>query len=85
MISPTGTYDLGGRDPEPLVNIRSTFDVALQSATQDAVDLIEAPAAIVAIEPSSGGVPAVSQNEAANERGPIALTGLYPPGPLSTR
>ena len=38
------------------------------------------PAAIVAIQPSTGDVLAVAQNAPADAQGPIALTGLYPPG-----
>ncbi|MFP3468011.1 penicillin-binding transpeptidase domain-containing protein, partial [Leifsonia sp. SIMBA_070] len=34
----------------------------------------------MAISPSTGGILAVAQNDAANKEGPIALTGLYPPG-----
>src|ERR1044072_9376456 len=35
---------------------------------------------IVAIKPSTGEILAVAQNGAANSEGPIATTGLYPPG-----
>jgi len=80
VVNPTGTFDLGGREPESLRNIRTSFDVALQAAAQNAVDAQDAPATIVAIEPTTGGVLAVAQNRRADDQGPIALTGLYPPG-----
>ena len=35
------------------------------------------PAAIVAIQPSTGNLLAVAQNAPADAQGPIALTGLY--------
>lgn len=57
-----------------------TLDLRLQLAAQAALADIPQAAVLVAIEPSSGGVLAVAQNAAANSQGPIALTGLYPPG-----
>lgn len=80
VVNPTGTFDIGGREPESLLNIRTSFDVALQAAAQQAVDAQDAPATIVALEPSSGGVLAVAQNRRADEQGPISLMGFYPPG-----
>ena len=80
VINPSGTFELGGREPESLRNIGTTIDVALQAAAQNAVDAQDAPATIVAIEPTTGGVLAVAQNPAADAQGPISLTGLYPPG-----
>ena len=49
-------------------------------AGRDALAAIPTPAAIVAIQPSTGDVLAVSQNAPADAQGAIALTGLYPPG-----
>lgn len=80
LVNPTGSFEIGERPPESLLNIRTTFDVALQSAAQSAVDGNDAPATIVALEPSSGGVLAVAQNRPADAQGPISLMGFYPPG-----
>lgn len=80
LVNPSGTVELGGREPASLRNIRTSMDVSLQAAAQNAVDTQDAPATIVAIEPTTGGVLAVAQNTAADDQGPIALTGLYPPG-----
>jgi cell division protein FtsI/penicillin-binding protein 2 len=49
-------------------------------AADDALAPIPTPAALVVIQPSTGDVLAVGQNPAADAEGPIALTGLYPPG-----
>lgn len=69
----------GSHDPV----VSTTFDATIHAAAQAAVDEITAPgqqAVIVAIQPSTGGVLTVAQNAAADAEGPIALTGLYPPG-----
>ncbi|MCF8569287.1 penicillin-binding protein [Gordonia sp. HY002] len=60
--------------------VRTTLDVALQQAANDAVGGSKRPTMLVAIRPSTGGIVAVAQNSAADEQGPIALTGLYAPG-----
>ncbi|GGL01755.1 penicillin-binding transpeptidase domain-containing protein [Nocardia jinanensis] len=75
-----GTTRIAGADPRPTADIRSTIDVGLQRAAKTALDPITTPAAIVAIRPSTGAILAVGQNAAADTEGPIALTGLYPPG-----
>lgn len=64
----------------PITTIPTTFDTNLQAAAQAAVDQVEGQAVVVALQPSTGGVLAVAQNAAADAEGPIALTGLYPPG-----
>lgn len=66
--------------PGPKVTL--TLDPAIQDAAQAAVDPIELPAVIVALEPGSGEILAVAQNAAATDEGPIALTGQYPPGSI---
>ncbi|MFC3242453.1 penicillin-binding transpeptidase domain-containing protein [Gordonia humi] len=66
-----------GTSPDP---VRTTLDVALQQAATDAVAGEKRPTMLVAIRPSTGGILAVAQNDAADEEGPIALTGLYAPG-----
>lgn len=75
-----GTTRIAGADPRPTTDIRSTVDAGLQRAAETALDPIDTPAAIVALRPSTGEILAVGQNAAADTDGPIALTGLYPPG-----
>lgn len=78
--SPTGETVLGQEQPAETEPIMTTLDLGLQSAAQNALGSIEEPASIVAMSASTGGVLGVAQNEAADEQGPISLTGLYPPG-----
>ncbi|MGV9616186.1 penicillin-binding transpeptidase domain-containing protein [Nocardia xishanensis] len=78
--TPTGTERIAGQDPRQTTDIATTLDVGLQRAAEDALAPIREPAAIVALQPSTGNVLAVAQNAAADAQGPIALTGLYPPG-----
>ncbi|MFI6865885.1 penicillin-binding transpeptidase domain-containing protein [Nocardia sp. NPDC050406] len=78
--TPTGTQRVAGRDPQPTNDIRSTLDLGWQRAAESALAPITQPAAIVALQPSTGNVVAMAQNSAADAQGPIALTGLYPPG-----
>ncbi|WP_245720387.1 penicillin-binding transpeptidase domain-containing protein [Nocardia uniformis] len=76
----TGTQRIAGQEPVPTSNIRTTLDMRLQRAADAALDPITTPAAIVALQPSTGNIVAMAQNSAADAQGPIALTGLYPPG-----
>ncbi len=64
--------------PAPSVTI--SLDRAVQNAAQGAVNTTGKKAMIVAIKPSTGEILAVAQNAAADSEGPIATTGLYPPG-----
>lgn len=80
IANPGGSDRIGGEVPSPLDPIRTTLDIGAQSAAQRAVDTREEPAVIVAMRASTGEVLAVAQNEEADEQGPIALTGLFPPG-----
>jgi hypothetical protein len=57
----------------------STLSVPVQKAAQAAVDSQGLPTVLVAIQPSSGGILAVAQNQAAGSE-LIALNGLFPPG-----
>ncbi|ASF08766.1 putative penicillin-binding protein [Nocardia brasiliensis NBRC 14402] len=75
-----GTQRVGGRDAKPTTDIATTLNIDLQHAAEAALAPITQPAAIVALQPSTGNVVAVAQNDAADAQGPIALTGLYPPG-----
>lgn len=78
--TPQGTERIAGQDPQPTADLTTTLDIDLQHAAEDALTPLTQPAAIVALQPSTGKVVAVAQNEAADGEGPIALTGLYPPG-----
>jgi cell division protein FtsI/penicillin-binding protein 2 len=75
-----GVQRVGGQDPKPVADIDTTLDIGMSRAAEDALAPIPTPAAMVVIQPSTGGVLAVGQNPAADAQGPIALTGLYPPG-----
>lgn len=77
---PQGARRVAGRDPRPTADLPSTVEPALHRAAEAALAPIGTPAAIVALRPSTGAVLAVAQNAAADAQGPIALTGLYPPG-----
>ncbi|MGS2810149.1 penicillin-binding transpeptidase domain-containing protein [Nocardia sp. MW-W600-9] len=75
-----GTQRIAGPDATPTADIATTVDIDLQNAAEAALTPIAQPAAIVALRPSTGEVLAVAQNAPADAQGPIALTGLYPPG-----
>ncbi|WP_336086896.1 penicillin-binding transpeptidase domain-containing protein [Nocardia sp. SSK8] len=78
--TPEGTQRIAGPDATPTTDIATTLDIDLQNAAEAALTPIATPAAIVALRPSTGEVLAVAQNDPADAQGPIALTGLYPPG-----
>jgi hypothetical protein len=75
-----GSERVGGQDPKPVADIASTLDIGMSRAAEDALARISTPAAMVVIRPSTGDLLAVGQNPAADAEGPIAMTGLYPPG-----
>jgi cell division protein FtsI/penicillin-binding protein 2 len=58
--------------------VRLTLDSAIQAAADASLEPVSRPAAIVALQPSTGKVLAVANS--ANAPGDIALTGQYPPG-----
>ena len=64
--------------PAPSVTI--SLDRAVQNAAQGAVNTTGKKAMIVVIKPSTGEILAVAQNAAADSEGPLATTGLFPPG-----
>ncbi|MFD1814455.1 penicillin-binding transpeptidase domain-containing protein [Rhodococcus gannanensis] len=81
LVQSDGTAQwLAGQDGTAAPDIATTLDPAIQASAQAAIADLPQQAAIVAIRPSTGGVLAVAQNSAAGAQGPIALTGLYPPG-----
>jgi cell division protein FtsI/penicillin-binding protein 2 len=69
---------LGEIAARPGKAVRTTLDPTVQNAADAAVAAVTTPAAIVAIQPSTGNLLAVSNNTAAP--GDIALTGRYPAG-----
>ncbi|WP_246009877.1 penicillin-binding transpeptidase domain-containing protein [Actinokineospora cianjurensis] len=71
--------NLFGTVTPPKEPLRTTVSVKTQNAAQAAVDSVSAPAYLVAIQPSTGGILAVAQNTTAGTA-PKALNGLYPPG-----
>ncbi|MEV0295550.1 penicillin-binding transpeptidase domain-containing protein [Nocardia sp. NPDC050710] len=79
-LIPDGAEYIAGQEPKPTSDIPTTLDIGLQRAAEDALAPIAQPAAIVALQPSTGNVVAMAQNAAADMQGPIAFTGLYPPG-----
>jgi hypothetical protein len=76
----TGAQRIGGQDPKPVADIASTLDIGMLRAAKNALAALTTPAAMVVIQPSTGNLLAVAQNAPADAQGPIALTGLYPPG-----
>ncbi|OZM70228.1 penicillin-binding protein [Amycolatopsis antarctica] len=72
--------ELRAEPARPADAVVSTLSRRVQGAAEDALGPVPVPAAIVALEPETGELLAVAQNPAADEQGPIALTGRYPPG-----
>jgi Penicillin binding protein transpeptidase domain/NTF2-like N-terminal transpeptidase domain len=64
--------------PAPSVSL--TLDRSIQNAAQRAVAAVGKQAMIVVIRPSTGAILAIAQNAAADAQGPLATTGLFPPG-----
>src|SRR5271156_4870846 len=67
-------------EPSPAASVSISLDRTVQNAAQHAVDNQGRQAMIVVIKPSTGEILAVAQNAAADALGPLATTGLYPPG-----
>ncbi|MDO5670932.1 MAG: penicillin-binding transpeptidase domain-containing protein [Corynebacterium sp.] len=66
---------------QPAPSIRIGLDHDIQQAAQEAVNMrADMEAMLVAIRPSTGQVLAVAQTGAADKKGDLALSGLYPPG-----
>ena len=61
-------------------DVTLTLDTVTQQAAESVVGTMAKPTMIVAVQASTGEIMAVAQNPAANALGPVALTGLYPPG-----
>jgi Penicillin binding protein transpeptidase domain/NTF2-like N-terminal transpeptidase domain len=67
-------------EPSPAPSVSISLDRAVQNAAQHAVNNQSRQAMIVVIKPSTGEILAVAQNPATDAVGPLATTGLYPPG-----
>ncbi|MBX9638970.1 MAG: penicillin-binding transpeptidase domain-containing protein, partial [Mycobacteriaceae bacterium] len=67
-------------ESSPAPSITLTLDRTVQNAAQHAVDGRGGKAMIVVIKPSTGQILAIAQNAEADVDGPIATTGLFPPG-----
>lgn len=74
------TDALTATPPGDTAPIRTTLDTRLQLLAQQAVATEPRPTVLVAISPATGGILAAAQNAAADGQGPIAFTGVYPPG-----
>jgi hypothetical protein len=72
--------ELKAEPPRPAPAVVSTLSAKLQAAAERALGTEPHAAALVAIQPSSGDILAVAQNEAADDEGSPALSGRYPPG-----
>lgn len=72
--------ELGSAPVGEVDDLVSTVQISMQRAAQDAVDASGRAASIVAIQPSTGGVLAVAQNDAADQQGPVSMQGRFPPG-----
>ncbi|MFB7717235.1 MULTISPECIES: penicillin-binding transpeptidase domain-containing protein [unclassified Nocardia] len=67
-------------EPQTSPSFSLSVDRNIQNAAQRAVDLREDQAMMVVLQPSTGAILAIAQNEAADADGPVAASGLYPPG-----
>jgi hypothetical protein len=75
-----GPQQVGGQSAKPVDDIHSTLDIGMLRHAENALAALPTPAAMVVIQPSTGNLLVVAQNPAADAQGPIALTGLAPPG-----
>ncbi|AOW91695.1 penicillin-binding protein [Rhodococcus sp. WMMA185] len=81
LVAQDGSAETIAGEPGPdAPDIATTLDLPMQMAAERALASVPQQAAIVALRPSTGAVLAVAQNAPADAVGPIALTGLYPPG-----
>ena len=72
---------LDEHDPQPAPAVSISLSRAVQNAAQQAVNVRkDDPTMMVVIQPSTGRLLAVAQNALADAQGPLATTGLFPPG-----
>ncbi|MET8756885.1 penicillin-binding transpeptidase domain-containing protein [Lentzea sp. NPDC004782] len=72
--------ELHSKAPEPAKAVNIALSRAIQTAAEDAVEPVQQPTVLVAIQPSTGDILAVAQNDPADAQGAISLTGRFPPG-----
>ncbi|MBS9375276.1 NTF2-like N-terminal transpeptidase domain-containing protein [Rhodococcus sp. B50] len=76
----SGPIQVAGFQGPPPPDLQATVDSQVQLAAKEAVVTAGTPAALVAIQPSTGGVLAADVNNWAMELGPVLTHGLYPAG-----
>ncbi|WP_232836429.1 penicillin-binding transpeptidase domain-containing protein [Lentzea terrae] len=76
----TEVEELYSKAPEPAKAVNIALSRAIQAAAEDAVEPVQQPTVLVAIQPSTGDILAVAQNDPADAQGALALTGRFPPG-----
>lgn len=82
------TMNANGADTDVLTEVASqpapsfslSVDRFVQNAAQRAVDARTEQTMMVVLRPSTGAILAVAQNKAADQDGPVATMGQYPPG-----
>lgn len=81
-VSPRGeeVETLAVAPPRAVPSLTTTVDRAVQAAGEQALATVPNPAMIVAIQPSTGEILAVAQNDPADVQAAVALIGRYPPG-----
>ncbi|MFI1913060.1 penicillin-binding transpeptidase domain-containing protein [Nocardia sp. NPDC020380] len=67
-------------EPQTSPSFSLSIDRNVQNAAQRAVDGRTEQSMMVVIQPSTGALLAIAQNAAADNDGPVAASGLYPPG-----
>jgi len=72
--------ELHATDSQPAPVTETTLSDRVQRAAERAVDPVPQAAMLVAVQPSTGELLAVAQNEPADAQGSLALSGQYPPG-----
>ncbi|GAA3006042.1 Cell division protein FtsI/penicillin-binding protein 2 [Actinokineospora diospyrosa] len=72
--------ELYAKAAEPAKAVQLALSKKAQNAAQAAIAGEATPSMIVAIQPSTGELLAVAQNDPADKEGALALTGRYPPG-----
>lgn len=77
-----GPIQVAGHQGPPPPDLQATVDSHVQLAAKEAVVTAGTPAALVAIQPSTGGILAADVNNWAMELGPVITHGLYPAGGL---
>ncbi|MEV6429634.1 penicillin-binding transpeptidase domain-containing protein [Nocardia sp. NPDC051463] len=84
------TMNANGADTDVLTEVASqpapsfslSVDRFVQNAAQRAVDARTEQTMMVVLRPSTGAILAVAQNKAADQDGPVATMGQYPPGSI---